>query len=93
MGRRKRPRGRVRRAGKRAKADPAYAAYTVGCVLEELVRSVEAACAMLPHHSCELRGVRLGSSRLYSRTALCMTASVGSGLRPNQGLARRLGHM
>ena len=53
MGRRKRPRGRVRRAGKRARADPAHADYTVGCVLEELCREVEALYDLLPHRSCE----------------------------------------
>ena len=45
---RKRPRGRVRRAGKRAKADSAHDVYVVGCVLEELTREVEALDGLLP---------------------------------------------
>ena len=45
---RKRPRGRVRRAGKRARADSAHDVYVVGCVLEELVREVEALDELLP---------------------------------------------
>ena len=49
---RKRPRGRVRRAGKRAKADPAHDVYVVGCVLEELTREVEALDELLPRVSC-----------------------------------------
>ena len=49
---RKRPRGRVRRAGKRAKADSAHDVYVVGCVLEELTREVEALDELLPPVSC-----------------------------------------
>ena len=45
---RKRPRGRVRRARKRAKADSAHDVYVVGCVLEELTREVEALDELLP---------------------------------------------
>lgn len=49
-----RPRGKVRRAGKRARSDPAHDAYVVGCVLEDLMRSVEEVDQLLPHRACEL---------------------------------------
>ena len=52
MGRRKRPRGRVRRAGKRARTDSAHDIYVVGCVLEELTREVEALDELLPQRRC-----------------------------------------
>ena len=52
MGKR-RPRGRVRRAGKRQRSDPAHRSYVVGCVLEELVREVEAAAMLVPPLHCE----------------------------------------
>ena len=54
MGRkRRRPRGRVRRAGKRSRSDPSHDEYVVGCVLEELLRGVEVLSVLLPHSSCD----------------------------------------